>query len=285
MSLASIIIPAYNASKHITETIRSVLNQTYPNWELIIIDDGSSDNTLEIIHDLSKSEPRIKYVTKKNSGVSDTRNMGISLAKGEFISFLDADDIWHDTNLEEKIRFIIKHNIDAAYSKCEKIDSNSKSLNTILTGSDTPLLNDILFLKGNYITAPSGIVLKKNVLDAIDGFDINLSNNADQDLWIRILSNNFKIKLISEVLWQYRVHAYNMSSNIALLEKDSFYIFNKAIKNNLYKTLVLKQKAFSKLNLMLAGSWWKNGNNKMRGMYFILKAFINYPPIIINKNK
>ena len=145
-------------------------------------------------------------------------------------------------------------------------------------------MSDILLLRGNYLTAPSGIVFKKNVLDKIGGFDPNLSNNADQDLWIRILSNDFKIKLTKTVLWKYRVHNNNMSSNIALLEKDSIYIFNKANKNNLYVTFAFKQKAFSKLNLMLAGSWWKNGNNKTRGAYFIFKALINYPFIFINND-
>ena len=284
MSLASIIIPAYNASKYIAETVQSVVNQTYSNWELIIVDDGSTDNTLKIIDAIAQTDSRIKYLTKNNSGVSDTRNKGLSIAKGEFISFLDADDIWHTNNLEEKIKFIQKDNIDVAYSNCEKIDRNSNSLNNILTGSETPLLSDILLLRGNYLTAPSGIVLKKNVLDKIGGFDTNLSNNADQDLWIRILSNNFKIKLIKLVLWKYRVHDNNMSSNIALLEKDSIYIFNKAKKNNLYDTFAFKQKAFSKLNLMLAGSWWKNGNNKTRGAYFIFKALINYPFILINND-
>lgn len=283
MPLASIIIPAYNAKQYISETVQSVLNQTHTNWELIIIDDGSIDNTLEIIEAFAKTDSRIKYLTKHNSGVSDTRNKGLSMAKGEFISFLDADDIWNKENLEEKIKFIKKNDIDVAYSNCEKIDSNSNSLNNILTGTDSPLLSDILLLRGNYITAPSGIVLKKSVLDKIGGFDTNLSNNADQELWIRILSNNFKIKLIKNVLWKYRVHNNNMSSNIALLEKDSIYIFNKSKSNKLYPTFALQQKAFAKLNLMLAGSWWKNGNNKTRGVYYIIKALINYPFILINK--
>lgn len=285
MSLVSIIIPAYNASQHIAETIQSVLCQSYSNWELLIIDDGSTDGTFELINSLAKSDARIKCLTKSNSGVSNTRNMGISLAKGEFISFLDADDIWYPENLEEKIKFIMNHGIDVCYSSCETIDSDSNSLKTVLTGSHTPLLNDILFLKGNYITAPSGIVLKKMVIDKIGGFDTHLSNNADQDLWIRILSNNFKIKLIDKILWKYRVHSKNMSGNIALLEKDSFYIYYKSKKNNLYKTFLLKQKAYSKLNLMLAGSWWKNGNNKMRGTWFIFKALINYPLVFFNSNR
>lgn len=284
MQLASIIIPAYNAKKYIEETVQSVLNQSYTNWELLIIDDGSTDNTIEIIEALAKTDSRINYITKKNSGVSDSRNKGLSIAKGEFISFLDADDIWNKENLKEKINFIVENNIDVAYSDCEKIDANSNSLKNILTGSESPELSDILLLKGNYITAPSGIVLKKSVLDKIGGFDTNLSNNADQELWIRILSNNFKIKLIKKTLWKYRVHDNNMSSNIALLEKDSIYIFNKSKSNNLYSTFAIKQKAFSKLNLMLAGSWWKNGNNKARGIYFIFKALINYPFILINKN-
>src|ERR1700741_2348642 len=89
MTLVSIIIPSYNAGRFITETINSVINQTYKDWELIIINDGSTDNTLSLIETFSKQDHRISVFTKNNSGVSDTRNTGIDKAKGEFIAFLD----------------------------------------------------------------------------------------------------------------------------------------------------------------------------------------------------
>jgi glycosyltransferase involved in cell wall biosynthesis len=279
MELVSIIMPAYNASDYIAETILSVKNQTYTHWELIIINDGSTDNTEKKIQPFLKDDIRIKYLVKNNSGVSHSRNVGMNNAQGEYISFIDADDVWLENNLKEKL--IAIKNCDAVYSECELINENSKPINKKLTGANLPLLEDILLLKGNYITAPSGVLIKKSTLDKIGNFDINLSNNADQDLWIRILLNDFKIKLIPKVLWYYRMHSNNMSGNIALLESDSIYMFDKTYRNNSRFSNIFKRKSYSKLYIMLAGSWWKNGNNKIRSVYFIFKSFLNYPPTLI----
>ncbi len=273
-------MPVYNAEKYIEETIQSVLNQTYENWELIIINDGSNDKTDGIIQNYL-TNIKIHYYHQNNSGVSVARNFGISKSRGKYISFLDADDIWLLSNLEEKIFFLKKESIDAVYSNCDIIDENSININKTLTGSKTPTLNDILSIKGNYITAPSGIILKKEIFDTIGTFDTNLSNNADQDLWIRLLANKFKLELINKSLWKYRAHKNNMSKNISLLEKDSIYLIEKVNKNNLFESQFFKKKCFGKLYYMLAGSWWKNGNNKFRGLYFLLKSIWNYPQITL----
>lgn len=275
----SIIIPLYNAEKYIAETIQSVLNQTYQNWELIIIDDGSIDFSSKIVTNFL-NDNRISFHYQKNSGVSSARNNGFTKAYGKYITFLDADDIWLKDNLEEKISYLKNNAVDVVYSRYDTINEKSESTSKILNKAIFPNLKDVLLLKGNYSTAPSGLVIKSEVLHKIGGFDANLSNNADQDLWIRILANNYKIVLIEKPLWKYRVHANNMSNNIALLEKDSIYMFNKAAKNKLFDSFWFKQKCFAKLYLMLAGSWWKEGNNKIRGFYFMVLSVLNYPPEI-----
>mgnify|MGYP001603464510 FL=1 len=276
----SIIIPLYNAEKYIAETIQSVLNQTYQNWELIIIDDGYIDFSSKIVTNFL-NDNRISFNYQKNSGVSSARNNGFTKAYGKYITFLDADDVWLKDNLEEKISYLKNNAVDVVYSRYDTINEKSESTSKILNKAIFPNLKDVLLLKGNYSTAPSGLVIKSEVLHKIGGFDANLSNNADQDLWIRILANNYKIVLIKKPLWKYRVHANNMSNNIALLEKDSIYMFNKAAKNKIFSSFWFKQKCFAKLYLMLAGSWWKDGNNKRRGFYFILLSLIIYPPEIL----
>jgi glycosyltransferase involved in cell wall biosynthesis len=275
----SIIIPLYNAEKYISETIQSVLNQAYKDWELIIIDDGSSDSSSNIVS-YFLDDKRISLHHQKNSGVSVARNNGFSIARGGFITFLDADDVWLEDNLHDKINYLRSNEFDVVYSKYNVIDEKSELILVNLKKNTYPTLDDILLSKGNYSTAPSGIVIKAEVLKKIGGFDTNLSNNADQDLWIRILANNYKIVLIEKILWNYRIHANNMSNNVALLEKDSIYMFNKAAKNNIFDSFWFKQKCFAKLYLMLAGSWWKAGGDRLRGSYFILLSIINYPPEI-----
>ena len=100
--LVSVIIPAYNAGLYIEETVRSVLAQTHKNLELIIINDGSTDNQDVIINKLLSEDKRIQYITQKNAGVSAARNHGYKLSKGEYLGFLDADDIWSSGNIEKK---------------------------------------------------------------------------------------------------------------------------------------------------------------------------------------
>ena len=276
--LVSIIIPCYNAEKYIAETIQSVINQTYKNWELIVVNDGSTDNSPDIIKEFVANDNRIAFIDKPNSGVSDSRNKGLAKAKGAYIAFLDADDVWHITNLEKKVNFLASTDYNVVYSYCQKIDENSKPINKILKGENNLKIEDFLGLKANYNTAPSGIVFKKEVLYKIGGFDVNLSNNADQDILIQSLANGFKIGVISEVLWDYRIHLENMSKNVDLLEKDSTYLFKKCEKQQLFYSYWFKQQCFSNLYLILAGSWWKNGNNKLRGIYFICLSIFNYPP-------
>lgn len=280
-NLVSVIIPAYNAERYLDETIQSVINQSYHNWELIIVNDGSSDKTASITKTWTEKDKRIQCINKLNTGVSDSRNIGIENAKGEIIFFLDADDVWDPNNISEKLKRFDQNNISAIYSACELIDENTKSLTRNLQGSEDLSLKDMLLLKGNYITAPSGIAVKTNVARKIDGFDKNLSNNADQDFFIRILAGGYKIGYLNETLWKYRMHHAGMSKNVSLLEKDILFMFNKAAKNKLFESYFFKKRCFANVYITLAGSWWKNGNNKMRGIYYILKAFLSYPPSII----
>lgn len=267
----------YNAERYINETIDSVLSQEYTNWELLIVNDGSTDATKSIIDDYAAKDKRITTIHKSNSGVSDSRNTGIRSAKGDYIFFLDADDIWNPNNLSEKINYLIKEKVDAVYSSCELINESSIPMNSFLNGTSNVTLSDVLSSRGNYTTAPSGIAVTKHVLDEIKGFDINLSNNADQDFFINILAAKFKIGFITRTLWKYRIHEGNMSKNVKLLEKDILYVFNKAAKNNLFESFWFKQRCFSHIYLVLAASWLKNGKNIFRFFYYVARAVITYP--------
>lgn len=274
-------MPAYNSERYISETINSVINQSYVNWELLIINDGSTDNTKAIIEGYKLREPRISQINKDNTGVSNSRNIGIEKAQGKFLAFLDADDVWNANNLEEKINFLNQNALDGVYSSCELIDNNSVSSNSLMEGSTTNILEDLLLTKSNFITAPSGLIVKAEIIKKIGGWDVNLSNNADQDLIIQLLANDYKIGYINKILWKYRIHSGNMSKNIALLEKDTLYLFKKIKAQKIFSSFWFKQKCFSNMYLMLAGSWWKEGKNKTRGLHFILLSVANYPPVIL----
>lgn len=280
--LVSIIIPCYNAEKYIEETIVSVINQTYSNWELIIVNDGSTDNSFAIVKEFAEKDKRISFIEKSNSGVSDSRNKGLEKSKGDFIAFLDADDSWKPEYLEKQITNLQANQYTISYTACQLINQNGEKLNQQIRGENNPQLDDFLIQKANYNTNPSGIVYKKECFEKVKGFDVNLSNNADQDILIQMLAKGNSIGYIDELLWDYRMHDNNMSKNISVLEKDTLYLFNKCANQKLFTNFWFKQQCFSNLYLILAGSWWKNGNNKLRGLYFILLAIINYPPQVVN---
>ena len=133
--LVSIIMPSWNTERFIAETIKSVINQTYTNWELLIVDDCSTDKTDEIV--ASFNDNRIKYFhNEKNSGAALTRNKALREAKGEWIAFLDSDDLWMPEKLEHQIDFMNKNGYSLSFTEYEKIDEDSKPLNIYVSGPD-----------------------------------------------------------------------------------------------------------------------------------------------------
>ncbi|MBL4592446.1 MAG: glycosyltransferase [Flavobacteriales bacterium] len=276
MKLVSVIIPLYNTERYIKETVVSVLNQTYKNLELIIIDDGSTDNSYQIVSELSNGDDRVHIIQQQNMGVSVARNKGIEIAKGDYIFFLDSDDVWLPKNIELKVEIFKNFNtVDWLFGSIGMIDKNSNTLNSIIKGSDRNILNSLLEWNGDVITTPSSICVKKECLSNIT-FDQNLSTAADQDFAIQ-LAATYIGKYMNEPIVLYRVLPDSMSRNIELMEKDHIYVFKKAAKNNLFTNFWFKQKCFSNLYWILAGSWWKNENNKSRGLYFIFLALLINP--------
>jgi glycosyltransferase involved in cell wall biosynthesis len=284
-SLISIIIPAYNAERYIAETIQSVINQTYKNWELIIVDDGATDGTSKIITSFLHNS-RIKYYYQKNSGVAKARNFGILKSSGEYIAVLDADDVWENTNLKKKISLLEKHpNTGWVFSDMLEGDAEMKNIQASPRGRGDQILENILLWEGEVVPGPcSNVVFRRKCITNGIRFDENLSTAADQDFCIQ-LARAFKGEHIPEPLWVYRVLGNSMSRNIRVMEKEHTYVFNKVAKQKLFRSFWFRQKCFSNLYLILAGSWWKNGKNKFRGLCFIVRSLVAYPPNIIKLTK
>ncbi len=276
-SLISIIIPTYNSERYISETIQSVVNQTYSNWELIIIDDGSTDSTAQIIQK-HFSDPKIRYVYQANQGVSIARNNGMFLSKGDYVAFLDSDDLWEPNNLELKIKFLNSEpDIDWVFSDMKELDEKTKEIRIAARGTDENILEKILLWEGEVVPcSPSNVIMRRKCFEEGIKFDPNFSTAADQDFTIQ-LAVKHEGKRIKEELLTYRVRNDSMCRNIALMEKDHIAVYKKAGQSKLFKSYWFKKKCFSSLYLILAGSWWKNGNNKKRGVFFLLKSVYLYP--------
>lgn len=282
--LVSVIIPAYNAGKFISETIDSVLNQSYANWELIVINDGSKDNTLEIITGYATKDKRISVITKENSGVSETRNKGIDASGGEFIAFLDADDVWLKDNLQKKVECLINNPaIDYVFSNMLQADENLKNQILAPVGKDTNILEDLLLWNGEVIPGPSSnLVVRKKCLNLGIRFDKRLTTIADQNFTVQ-LASKFKGKLLHEALWVYRVLPGSMSKSLMVMEKDALTTYAIYKENNYFKSGSFRRKCFSNMYLIVGASWWKDGNNKWRGIHFLMFALFTAPLNTINK--
>ena len=275
MIIISVIIPVYNGQLFIEETIQSVIKQTFKDWELIVVNDGSTDKTSLILNKYSSSQ-NIKIIHKNNSGVSDSRNKGAEVAEGKYYCFLDADDLLVENCLERRFEKI-KHAPNALFhNDIEEIDINGVRRNVIFSGISGMVLDKMLAWKDTTIPGPSSVILSKESFEEVKGFDTELSTAADQDFFIRLAEKHY-VERIPEILTLYRIHPNNMHQNIPLMEKDHTLVFVKAAKNKLFKSYTFKQQCFANLYLILAGSWWKEGKNKSRALLFMFKSFLAYP--------
>lgn len=195
--------------KFIASSIQSVCNQTFNDWELLIVDDASSDKTAEIVSRYKDSDNRIRFASKSlHSGIAATRNQAISMAKGQYLAFLDADDVWHPDKLEKQLDFMKTRNIGFSYSAYNWIDEAGNELGkTILTAGDLNY-NDYLH---NTIIGCSTVMVDTNITGPISvpGF----RTSEDAATWLNILKKGFKAYALSEILVSYRIRRKSASSN------------------------------------------------------------------------
>lgn len=278
-TLVSVIIPAYNAAAFLAETIESVLAQTYTEFELIIVNDGSTDNTQRIAESYL-NDARVCCLHIKNAGVSAARNAGFAQSKGSLVAFLDADDVWLPDNLLCKVK-LLKQHPDAvlAHAPVEHIEANSLRTGVVNAGKGGQVLHELLSWKQTVVPGPSSILVRRTAIERVNGFDETLSTAADQDIFFR-LAETGEFVMCSDVLSRYRLHPHNMHRNIARMERDHLQVYRKAAQRNAFGSAAFRRRCFSNLYLILAGSWWKNGGNKPRALWFMLRAVVTYPPAL-----
>lgn len=231
MSKVSIIMPAYNAERYITEAIQSVIAQTFTDWELIVIDDASQDSTVEIVQKFSAQNSRILlYRNMQNSGVSATRNRGLDMAIGEYVAFLDSDDIWASDKLEKQIYALLAENAQICYSSYSFIDLSGNSIRIpYIVDKETSYKK---LLKENVIGC-STVILSRKFLGSAR-FDKGYFHE-DYVLWLRLLKDGHTKAIgISDVLVQYRNGG--RSSNKIVAVKNRWIVYRKSEKLNIFQS-------------------------------------------------
>jgi len=243
-SFVSVIVPTYNRADLISETIESILNQTYKNFELIIVDDGSTDNTEKVIRKFKDN--RIKYIKTDYSGVpARPRNIGIKKAKGEYIAFLDSDDMWLPEKLEKQIKVFQASNETAMlYTRFRTIEGEIISNRIFPENGMYKSGNMFKSIYLRNLIACSSVMIKRSVLDQVGLFntDPNLIAIEDADLWLRI-ALKYNIKCTADLpLLIYRIHSQSISQGFIQRTKRSIILrkrYKKYAGNYLFCMAVL----------------------------------------------
>jgi len=232
MNLVSIIVPFYKKKKYVLNSIKSILNQTYKNFEIIIIYDDSNLDDLKYILEIKRLDKRIRvFRNKENKGVGLSRNYGIKKSRGKFIAFLDADDIWHPLKLSTQIEFMINNNFSITHTSYNIINEKNKKVGTRfaknLKFSDLIRSCDI---------GLSTVIIEKKLLDNL--CFPNLKTKEDYVLWLQLTKKGYEFKAFDEFLTDWRLAKNSLSSSTFRKLIDGYNVYRKYLEQSILKSLI-----------------------------------------------
>jgi len=272
----SIIIPTYNRSKLISRSIDSVLTQTYQNVETIVIDDGSTDDTLAV---LAKYGQRIKVISQPNGGVSKARNTGLSVATGDYIGFLDSDDYYLPAKIEEQVSYHLDHpEIDISLCGWKLISEQDKS--TSIEYTECPVhdvLHEILWKSIYGLFPPLIALFKRQCLERVNGFDTSLAVREEQDFWLRMALAGYRFGMVEKILCVYVDSADSKGKNLDRVERAMINILDKVYTHPALPpdTALLKDEIFARTYLHLVRPVCHRSNADASKQIEIARSYAN----------
>ncbi len=257
----SAIIPVYNGEHYVGEAIASVLAQTHPPIECLVIDDGSTDGTREAV---GRFGDAVTYVRQARAGVSAARNRGLELAEGEVVAFLDHDDTWRLDKLARQIELLAPESPTMVLCAVEMVDASGAPLGTRRLRASSDLVTGLIMFDGTETVSCSstGLIRRQDLL-AMGSFDPALGMSADWDLLLRVLLEG-RLEYVDEALVRYRVHDSNMSRRVGPMERDMKRAFAKAFSHPQLPAALRSRRelAYSRLYRMLSGSYRDAGERR-----------------------
>lgn len=253
----SVVIPAYNAEATLLGTLQSVLDQTFNDIEVLVVDDGSTDRTPEIARSMGGP---VRCIVQENRGVSVARNRGIEAARARYIALLDADDVWDRDKLSKQTAVLDANpDVMGTYVGVVRVNAEGSTLEHLPAREFDDLCRSLLLRSSVIPTSPSSLMLRREVFDLVGTFDPAFSQCADWDFLIRA---SLKVRLtpIDEWLVRYRTAEGNMSSDIALLERDTFAVLDKFYASRESSPYFdIKDRVYSNHWMILSGSYLHDG--------------------------
>jgi glycosyltransferase involved in cell wall biosynthesis len=266
-------MPAYNADAFIEQSIISVLAQSYTNWQLIVIDDGSTDGTAAIVKQYQKKDNRITYHFQNNQGLGAARNTGFKLVKGQWIAFLDADDLWLENKLQVQMATAINSNADVVFTSGYYLDKANVKPYESLTGNYNGHALYKILLNHNHIAILS-VCIKKALADNLGAMDTNLLvfGNEDWDYWLRACKFNAVFIGLKDKLFKYRVHDKGISANTQRMLMGSYYLICKNYDSSLLNNQEQRYQQFKLLTAIpfILKSMFKWSGNKPKNDFAAL---------------
>jgi glycosyltransferase involved in cell wall biosynthesis len=262
--LVSVLIPVYNGEPYVSEAIASVLAQTYRRLECLVIDDGSTDRTPEIVDRFGAS---VRFLRKNNGGVAQARNFGAARAEGQYLALLDADDVWRPDKLERQMAVIAADpDVGLVYAGAEIVDEHRRRRGMMIPAPPDVALRNTLLLELPMISLFSGTaVIPVEVFRTLGGFDERLTTSADSDLACRIAAR-YRVARVDAPLAQYRQHSRQMHRNTRAMEHDMLIVYDKLFGTGVLPADVnrLRDRAYANLYTTVAlahlsGRQWRDG--------------------------
>ncbi len=281
MQKVSVVIPAYNAMAYLPATLESVLRQTFSDFEVLIVNDGSSDNIVQWASGIQ--DPRVKLISQSNQGVSVTRNTGIAHAQGEYIAFLDADDLWDATKLEKQVSCLENNpQLGLVYTWTALIDSFGKLMNKFfISHAEGNVWEQILV--DDIICNGSSPMVRRSCFEKVGEFEPNVHIGEDIDMWIRIAAD-YPFAVVKELLIFYRRHSHNATSSRQKIIQGIHRMTEKSFQSVPLELLYLRNRKYG--TFFHNESWIAliDEKNYETAIDFHRQAFLHYPQIVFSKN-
>lgn len=252
----SVVIPAFNAARWIRHAINSVLVQTHPLRQVVVVDDGSTDRTADL---LGSFGDRVLVVRQNNQGVASARNAGAALTDSTHLAFLDADDVWEPDKIAlQMARFAAEPELAMVQCGVVEVDADGHELSgLVLKGRSGDIYRNLVMQEPVVCGGGSGPVFARWVFDIVGGFDPRFSTSADWHLWLRAARHG-PVGLVDEPLLRYRIHDSNMHTNVDAERHDMLLGLREAIANDPVLAPVATR-ALARCHRTLAGGYWKHG--------------------------
>ncbi|MEC4819137.1 MAG: glycosyltransferase family A protein [Scytonema sp. PMC 1069.18] len=277
MPKISVIIPAYNTMKYLPDTVESVLKQTFTDFEVLIVNDGSTDNIVAWASQIS--DPRVRLISQKNQGTAAARNKGIIESKGEYIAFLDADDIWEPTKLEKQADCLNKNPLVGLVDTWTIFMDESGTLTGLVMrhNKEGNVYKEVVETCDSSVCCGSSPMIRRSCFDTVGLFDQE-SYIEDVDMWIRI-AKHYHYAVVKAVLVRYRQHPHNKSKDCQSMFQGFRQLIEKTYKTLPTDVLYLRPRSYGRLYVFLA---WKSIDKKdeKQALYCSQQAIAMYPQLL-----